>query len=40
MAANLKGVLIRQLADLADQDLDEVLARRYKRLMGYARFKE
>ncbi len=40
MAANLKGVLIRQLADLADQDLDELLARRYKRLMGYARFKE
>ena len=40
MAATLKEVLSRHLAILADEDLDVLLARRYKRLMGYARFKE
>lgn len=40
MAASLKKTLSRHLATLADQDLDDLLARRYKRLMGFARFKE
>ena len=40
MAESLKEALSRHLAKLADQDLDELLARRYKRLMGFARFKE
>jgi acetyl-CoA carboxylase carboxyl transferase subunit alpha len=40
MAANLKEALVRLLDILADEDLDDLLARRYKRLMGFARFKE
>ena len=40
MAASLKEALSRHLAKLADEDLDDLLARRYKRLMGFARFKE
>ncbi len=40
MAASLKEALSRHLDKLADQDLDELLARRYKRLMTFARFKE
>jgi acetyl-CoA carboxylase carboxyl transferase subunit alpha len=40
MAASLKEALVRHLDILADEDLDDLLARRYKRLMGFARFKE
>lgn len=40
MASSLKEALVRHLDILADEDLDDLLARRYKRLMGFARFKE
>ncbi len=40
IAASLKEALSRHLDKLAHQDLDELLARRYKRLMGLSRFKE
>ena len=36
----LKEALQRHLKDLADTDMDELLARRYKRIMGFGRFKE
>jgi acetyl-CoA carboxylase carboxyl transferase subunit alpha len=39
MAETLKGRLIEHLADLGDQDLDELLARRYRRITGFGRFK-
>ena len=40
IAKNLKEQLLHHLADLADQDLDELLARRYKRITGFGQFKE
>lgn len=40
MATTLKEAILRHLSVLADEDLDDLLARRYKRLMGFARFKE
>ena len=40
MATTLKQAILRHLSVLADEDLDDLLARRYKRLMGFARFKE
>jgi acetyl-CoA carboxylase carboxyl transferase subunit alpha len=40
MAQKLKARLAHHLADLADQDPDELLARRYKRIVGFGRFKE
>jgi acetyl-CoA carboxylase carboxyl transferase subunit alpha len=40
MAQTLKARLVEHLADLADQGLDELLARRYKRICGFGRFKE
>jgi acetyl-CoA carboxylase carboxyl transferase subunit alpha len=40
MATSLKEVLSRELAELADQDMDELLARRYKRFMSFGRFTE
>ncbi|MEA3277750.1 MAG: acetyl-CoA carboxylase carboxyltransferase subunit alpha [Pseudomonadota bacterium] len=40
MAASLKQALLRHLDAVRDQDLDELLARRYERLMGYGQFKE
>ena len=40
MAATLKRALIASLDVLLEQDLDELLARRYKRVMSYGRFKE
>ncbi|MGA7983457.1 MAG: acetyl-CoA carboxylase carboxyltransferase subunit alpha [Chromatiaceae bacterium] len=40
MAAALKQALIAALDGLMEQDIDELLARRYTRLMGYGKFKE
>lgn len=40
MAATLKTTLIESLQELLDEDLDELLARRYKRIMGFGRYKE
>ncbi|AGA89764.1 acetyl-CoA carboxylase, carboxyl transferase, alpha subunit [Thioflavicoccus mobilis 8321] len=40
MAATLKAALLEHLDDLATIDMDELLARRYQRLMGCGRFKE
>jgi acetyl-CoA carboxylase carboxyl transferase subunit alpha len=40
IAKDLKARLVDHLADLADQDPDELLARRYKRIVGFGRFKE
>ena len=39
-ARRLKESLIEQLADLADQDMDELLARRYRRILECGQFKE
>jgi acetyl-CoA carboxylase carboxyl transferase subunit alpha len=36
----LKKSLVRHLNELSDSDMDELLARRYKRIMGFGRFKE
>jgi acetyl-CoA carboxylase carboxyl transferase subunit alpha len=40
MAEGIRARLAHHLADLVDQDPDELLARRYKRIMGFGRFKE
>ncbi len=40
MSATLKQILIDNLDQLADQDLDELLARRYKRIMRFGQYKE
>jgi len=40
MAERLKEQLLYHLTDLADRDLDELLARRYKRIIGFGRFKD
>jgi acetyl-CoA carboxylase carboxyl transferase subunit alpha len=40
MAAALKQALIAALDGLMAQDIDELLALRYARLMGYGKFKE
>jgi acetyl-CoA carboxylase carboxyl transferase subunit alpha len=39
-AATLKAILVEQLDALLEEDLNDLLARRYKRLMGFGRFKE
>jgi acetyl-CoA carboxylase carboxyl transferase subunit alpha len=40
MAASLKRTLIGHLDGLVEQDVDELLTRRYARIMSYGRFKE
>ncbi len=40
MAETLKEQLIAQLDELCDQDQEELLARRYQRLLAFGRFKE
>ncbi len=40
MAATLKQSLLRHLDDIRDADLDELLAKRYARLMSSGRYKE
>jgi acetyl-CoA carboxylase carboxyl transferase subunit alpha len=40
IAANLKDALVRHLADLQEQTLDDLLATRYQRLMGFGAFIE
>ncbi len=40
MAATLKQSLLRHLDDIRDVDLDELLAKRYARVMGSGRYKE
>jgi len=40
VAATIKKALLHHLDVLTSTDLDELLATRYQRLMGYARFKE
>ncbi|MBK1702129.1 acetyl-CoA carboxylase carboxyltransferase subunit alpha [Thiococcus pfennigii] len=40
MAATLKAALLEHLDDLAAIDMDDLRARRYRRLMGCGRFKE
>jgi acetyl-CoA carboxylase carboxyl transferase subunit alpha len=40
MAETLKAALIEHLNELIDQDLDDLLAGRYQRLLGFGRYKE
>jgi acetyl-CoA carboxylase carboxyl transferase subunit alpha len=40
MAASLKEALLTAIEDLTAVDMDELLQRRYARLMGYGKFKE
>ena len=40
MAQSLKKALQDVLKSLSEHSLDELLVRRYKRLMGYGKFKE
>ncbi|TCT19691.1 acetyl-CoA carboxylase carboxyl transferase subunit alpha [Thiobaca trueperi] len=40
MAKTLKSVLLERLDALADVDLDDLVATRYKRILSYGRFKE
>lgn len=39
-AANIKQTLSRYLDELRDQDLDQLLAQRYERVLGYGRYSE
>ncbi len=39
-AANLKQALLRHLGEIRDLDIDALLALRYERVMGFARYKE
>jgi acetyl-CoA carboxylase carboxyl transferase subunit alpha len=39
-AARLKAALIENLDALLEEDLDDLMARRYQRIMGFGRFKE
>jgi acetyl-CoA carboxylase carboxyl transferase subunit alpha len=39
-AASLKAALVENLDALLEEDLDDLMARRYQRLMGFGRFKE
>jgi acetyl-CoA carboxylase carboxyl transferase subunit alpha len=40
VAASLKQALLGHLDELRDEEIDRLLARRYERVMGYARYKE
>jgi acetyl-CoA carboxylase carboxyl transferase subunit alpha len=40
MMATLRKVLTETLRDLQDHSVDELIERRFQRLMGYGRFKE
>ena len=40
IAANLKDALIRHLTDLQQRTIDDLLAIRYQRLMGFGAFVE
>jgi acetyl-CoA carboxylase carboxyl transferase subunit alpha len=39
-AANVKKALLKHLEEIGDLDIDSLLALRYERVMGYARYKE